>query len=239
MRRARVSARRCRSAVLLGSGLAVAVIALTVALLAGSGAAQAQFIAALALALAALASALSVVLLARAGRTVPAAGSPHGDTSNDPLTGLPNAMAMKEHLVRSAAHARRRVEPVSALLIDLCALGAINARYGRRSGDEALQAFAACLRDTLRANDVYGRMRDDKFLVLLPGTIRVQAEIVAERLCAHAAGIQLPGPAPVGLRLSVGCATAVQATADELLSAAQEELRCAKALRTPTGRVRA
>jgi len=227
---------------LLGLGLALVLIALTLALALSSSAAQARLLAALALAVGALASALSVALLVRAGTRAQAAEvaeSLQRAASNDPLTGLPNASAMKEHLVRAAAHARRRVEPVSALLIDLCGLGAINARYGRRSGDEALQAFSGCLRETLRANDVYGRMRDDKFLVLLPGTIRVQAEIVAERLCAHAAGIELPGPAPVGLRLSVGCATAVQATADELLSAAQEELRCAKALRTPAGRVRA
>jgi len=144
----------------------------------------------------------------------------------DPLTGLLNRATLEEHLVRAAAHARRRVEPLAVLVLDVRGLGEINERFGHDAGDELLCAFAACMRDALRADDVYGRIGEDEFLVLLPGTIRVQAEIVAERLRALAAEIALPSLAlPRGIELSVGCATAVDATADGILDAAHEDLR--------------
>jgi len=144
----------------------------------------------------------------------------------DPLTGLLNRATLEEHLVRAAAHARRRVEPLAALVLDVRRLCEVNERFGHDAGDELLRAFAACMRDALRADDVYGRIGEDEFLVLLPGTIRVQAEIVAERLRALAAEVRLPSlELPRGIELSIGCATAVDATADGILDAAHEDLR--------------
>lgn len=174
-------------------------------------------------------------VLEQRGRLRELEGSLEHSAQTDPLTGLLNDAALHEQLVRAAAHARRRVEPVSALVVNLCHLGEINDRFGHGAGDEVLRAFAGCMRTTLRADDVYGRLGEDEFLVLLPGTIRVQAEIVAERLQGLAAEIDIPGvQLPHGVELCVGCATAVRATPDGIMDVAREELVRARAQRPAT-----
>ena len=151
----------------------------------------------------------------------------------DPLTGLPNISTLSEQLVRVAAHARRRVEPMSVLLVDLSGVGEINERFGHSAGDELLCGFAACMRGTLRADDAYGRLGGDQFLVLLPGTIRVQAELVAERLRKVAARMSLERVELArGIEMSAGFATAIQATPDALMHAARADLHRVKSLRS-------
>lgn len=150
----------------------------------------------------------------------------------DALTGLLDAPALNEHLVHAAAHARRRVEPLSVLLVDVCGLAEMNERVGQDAGDEVLRALAGCMRETLRAEDVYGRLGGDRFLVILAGTIGVQAEIVAERLRALAAEVEFRRLGlHRGIELCIGCATAVRATPQALLEAAGEDLHRVKALR--------
>jgi diguanylate cyclase (GGDEF)-like protein len=150
----------------------------------------------------------------------------------DALTGLLDAPALNEHLVRAAAHARRRVEPLSVLLVDVCRLAEMNERAGHDAGDEVLRALAGCMRETLRGEDTYGRLGGDRFLVILAGTIGVQAEIVAERLRTRAAAVEFRRLGlQRGIELSIGCATAVRGTPQMLLEAASADLHRVKALR--------
>lgn len=159
---------------------------------------------------------------------------------HDPLTGLLNAPALNDYLVRAAARARRRVEPLSVLVLDVCELGEINKRLGPQAGDAVLREFATCMRDTLRAEDAYGRLDGDRFLVILTGTIGVQAEIAAERLRTVVSRTDFPGLEPGrGIELCVGSATGIRATPERLLDAAVEELRRVKALRRGSSTVRA
>lgn len=149
----------------------------------------------------------------------------------DPLTGLLNDAALGEHLIHAAAHARRRVEPLSVVILDVRALGDSNERFGRQGGDQKLRAVADCMRSTLRAEDVYGRLSGGRFLVILAGTIGVQAELVAERLAGLAARTELTLGLPRGVEVDTATATAVRATPEGLLQAAETELHRVKAVR--------
>jgi diguanylate cyclase (GGDEF)-like protein len=152
----------------------------------------------------------------------------------DSLTGLHNRRGLTEHLMRATAHARRRTEPVSVLLIDLDRFKHTNERLGHEAGDELLCAVADCMRDVLRSDDVYGRWGADEFLVALPGTNARQARFVAERLRTSAGEVQLSDIGlPDGVPMSIGVATAVHTHPEELLRAADVALYRAKA----TGRV--
>jgi GGDEF domain-containing protein len=75
----------------------------------------------------------------------------------DSLTGLCNRRAIEECLIRAAAHARRRGEPMSVLMIDLDRFKQTNDRHGHAAGDRVLCAVAACMRDELRAEEIPGR----------------------------------------------------------------------------------
>jgi diguanylate cyclase (GGDEF)-like protein len=148
----------------------------------------------------------------------------------DPLTGLLNRRALNEHLTRASAHARRRGEDLSVMMIDLDRFKETNDRFGHEAGDQVLCGIADCMRDALRADDVYGRWGGDEFLVALPSTGREQALIAAERLrdCAHGMSLSDIG-LPHGVQFSIGVATAIETTPAELVHAADVALYEAKA----------
>ncbi len=143
----------------------------------------------------------------------------------DPLTGLYNRRALSEQLARLIAHARRRREPISALMIDLDLFKQTNDCFGHEAGDRVLCAVADCLREVLRADDLYGRWGGDEFLIALPASDQNAAYAVAERLRAVASRVDLRDIAlPAGVPMSIGVASGVQTTSDELVRAADVAL---------------
>jgi diguanylate cyclase (GGDEF)-like protein len=147
----------------------------------------------------------------------------------DALTGLLNRRALNEHLARAAAHARRRDEPLSLMMIDLDHFKETNDEFGHEAGDQVLCAFAGCLRDALRADDIYGRWGGDEFLVALPATDGESAQTAAQRLlrCAQAVKLEKIG-LPDGIPFSIGLSTSTETTPAELVRAADIVLYEAK-----------
>lgn len=147
----------------------------------------------------------------------------------DALTGLLNRRALNEHLTRAAAHARRRDEPLSLMMIDLDRFKETNDQFGHEAGDQVLCAFAGCLRDALRADDIYGRWGGDEFLVALPATDGQSAKAAAARLrhCAQSLELGAIG-LPDGIPFSIGLATSTETTPAELVREADVVLYEAK-----------
>ncbi len=153
----------------------------------------------------------------------------------DTLTGLLNRRALGEQLARAASHARRHSEPLSVLMVDLDRFKQTNDRFGHEAGDRVLCALADCMRDALRADDIYGRWGGDEFLIALPATDEEHAHIAATRLRDCARLLQLGDIGlPEGVPFSVGVATATQSTPVELARAADVALYEAKSERPPT-----
>jgi len=151
----------------------------------------------------------------------------------DSLTGLYNRRGLTEHLTRAAARARRREEPLSVLMIDLDRFKETNDYFGHAAGDQVLCALAECMREVLRADDVYGRWGGDEFLVSMPSTNEDQASAVAQRLRQCAAAIDLSDIGlPQGIQMSVGVATAVHTRPEEIVHDADVALYEAKAARS-------
>jgi diguanylate cyclase (GGDEF)-like protein len=154
----------------------------------------------------------------------------------DALTGLLNRRALSEHLVRAAAHARRRREPLSVLMIDLDRFKEVNDRRGHAAGDRVLCAFAECLCDTVRAEEVCGRWGGDEFVVLMPCADAQDARVLAARLRTAARRADLHDVGlPAGVEMSVGVATAIFTSPDEVIHAADVALYEAKAARRGAG----
>ncbi|MDQ3067919.1 MAG: diguanylate cyclase, partial [Actinomycetota bacterium] len=74
--------------------------------------------------------------------------------STDALTGLPNARALRDSLIRMFAQASRSSLPLSAILCDLDNFKQINDVYGHEKGDQALAAASTALRSSLRESDL-------------------------------------------------------------------------------------
>lgn len=100
----------------------------------------------------------------------------------DPLTGLPNRIAIDEILTREIARNRRHEEYSAILYLDLDNFKDINDKLGHSSGDDLLERAALRIRTILREEDELARLGGDEFLVLLPNSNAEKSSLVAQRI---------------------------------------------------------
>lgn len=113
--------------------------------------------------------------------------------ATDGLTGLPNARALRDSLIRMIAQASRSQLPLTVVLCDLDNFKQINDVYGHDKGDQALAAASTALRGSLRESDLVGRYGGEEFLILLPATPLDGALTLAEKLRSELALVNVPG----------------------------------------------
>jgi len=156
----------------------------------------------------------------------------------DPLTRLYNRLtflrACEKELLLSARHNRS----FSILMLDLDHFKSVNDRFGHPVGDAALLAVVECMQRSVRGIDVLARWGGEEFAALLPNSSPEAAFIVAERMRANIAGIELPLPDrypgdPIFVRLTASIGIASYHPSDSIhtmLSRADRGLYLAKDL---------
>lgn len=151
------------------------------------------------------------------------------DAATDVLTGQPNRRALDKLMQQQVVLAERSAQPFSLLLLDIDHFKQVNDRHGHGIGDAALRAFAARVRDHLRAGDVCARFGGEEFVVVLPATTLPAAIEIAERLrCAVADSLLLLAP-PLTVTVSIGAAEfRLGLTPQQLLNMADEAVYAAK-----------
>jgi diguanylate cyclase (GGDEF)-like protein len=126
----------------------------------------------------------------------------------DPLTNTGNRIAMQQTLKREVEIARRTLQPLSVLMVDIDHFKRINDSHGHLVGDQALKSVASALKDSLRNIDMVFRYGGEELMVLLSSTNREAASMVGERLRMAVLGIQyLVENRAIELSVSLGCAT--------------------------------
>jgi len=153
---------------------------------------------------------------------------------SDPLTSLHNERFLSAWLAQEIARVRRYGLALSCLLVDLDHFREINEEKGEPYGDYLLTAFAKVLVQNIRTSDLAGRLRGGQFLVLLPGTSKEQAMIVARRLRRLAAeqkfvseGKGVKPSFSIGI---TGCRSDESPTQEDFLGRAREALARAKSV---------
>jgi diguanylate cyclase (GGDEF)-like protein/PAS domain S-box-containing protein len=101
---------------------------------------------------------------------------------SDPLTGLYNRRYLAEALERELVIAERHGHPVSVIMTDVDHFKTVNDHYGPLAGDEILRAFAALLKRSARASDIYCRYGGEEFVLVLPQMSAEKAVMRAEQL---------------------------------------------------------
>ncbi len=148
----------------------------------------------------------------------------------DPLTDTGNRIAMDQALHREVDLARRNLQPLSLLMLDVDHFKRINDNYGHSTGDEVLRALAATLKAQLRNIDMIFRYGGEEFLILLSNTSREAAAMVGERLRHAVQELQcLAQGQAIELSASLGCASLQPGeTVESLLRRADNALYIAK-----------
>jgi diguanylate cyclase (GGDEF)-like protein len=113
--------------------------------------------------------------------------------ATDSLTGLPNRRALQDTLRRMVAHAGRSLTPLTAIALDLDHFKQINDRFGHEKGDDVLAAVGQLLADTVRESDFAARAGGEEFSILLPDSDLEGALVIAEKLRAGIARLEVPG----------------------------------------------
>ena len=126
--------------------------------------------------------------------------------TRDPLTHLPNRLALDLRLTDELARARRCGSALTLAIWDIDFFKKINDTYGHKSGDKALAIIGKLLLKLCREMDFVGRFGGEEFVMLLPETNGNTALKLTDKLRAivensgfNANGIRIPITLSCGL----------------------------------------
>lgn len=100
----------------------------------------------------------------------------------DPLSQLMNRRALNEVVPREVARANRIGSALTFMAIDLENFKAINERFGSMEGNFVLVEFARMLKAVFRGADMVVRQGGDEFLIVMPETGELEADVPLQRL---------------------------------------------------------
>lgn len=104
-------------------------------------------------------------------------------TLQDGLTGLYNQTYIKRMLGKEIEKSSIN-SPLAFILMDIDDFKLYNDCFGHLAGDGILQKFGKLIKKCVRETDIVGRYGGDEFAVVLPGTDRETAMIIADRIRA-------------------------------------------------------
>lgn len=111
--------------------------------------------------------------------------------TTDPVTGVLKREAFLEMADREFRRSWRYNQPITAIILDIDDLSAINLQYGYTFGNHVLQMTAQACKSVIRSIDLIGRYAGDAFVILLLMTADEGARTVAERLRASINALRL------------------------------------------------
>ena len=154
----------------------------------------------------------------------------HSAATTDELTGLYNRRALEERLAAEISRSLRHQLHTSVLLLDLDRFKTVNDTMGHAAGDRLLVLVAKILKQQCRALDVVGRLGGDEFLVILPMTKPVEAQVFVARVQSSLRDMEKSSPEFGPCTLSMGIAESPRhgTTVSSILAAADTALYKAK-----------
>ena len=107
---------------------------------------------------------------------------PDQSALHDSLTALHTRAVLLAALEKEIRRAERFLHAFAMILVDVDHLAEINAKHGYGFGDRVLERIGIVIRNYFREHDWVTRSSEDTFAILLPETIRANAESLAEGL---------------------------------------------------------
>jgi diguanylate cyclase (GGDEF)-like protein/PAS domain S-box-containing protein len=125
----------------------------------------------------------------------------HYLTVTDPLTHIHNYRHFVNSLVYELKRIKRYQGELSMLMMDIDGFKSYNDHLGHVEGDELLKKFSLTVHLNLREIDIFCRYGGDEFVVILPGTGKEEAVLVAEKIrkAVENASFQRPVTLSIGV----------------------------------------
>lgn len=115
----------------------------------------------------------------------------------DELTGIHNRRFVMDVLQQQKAQHERRLEQVfSVCFVDLDHFKRVNDVFGHGKGDLVLKRFAEIAQKAVREEDYVGRFGGEEFVLVLVGTPKDNAVLVAERIRKQMTGLSISDELP-------------------------------------------
>jgi diguanylate cyclase (GGDEF)-like protein len=151
--------------------------------------------------------------------------------TTDGLTGALNRRRFFELADNELARYHRYKRPLAFIMIDVDHFRRINEEHGHQIGDQILRGFAGVVQRQIRKNDVFGRLGNDEWGLMLPETRLPGALDMCERIREECAQIVLEAEQrPLSVTVSIGVTevTKDNQTIDELCRRAEAALARAR-----------
>ena len=121
---------------------------------------------------------------------------------HDPLTGLPNRIALLNRVPEAMARALRQEKLMAICMLDLDDFKPVNDTYGHAAGDAILQVFGQRLQAAVRQTDFAARLGGDEFALVLENLNSINE---LERVLARVQqALETPFPLPDGHEVEIG-----------------------------------
>lgn len=126
----------------------------------------------------------------------------------DPLTGAINKRYWQELARHTLERAQRYKEPFAVLAIDIIQFKQIRLTYGQHGADSALLHLVTVCRKLTRSSDILARIENDRFVILLPRTQLLSAQMVTRKIHQQLANSPLFSSldTPYKLQVKIGVA---------------------------------
>ncbi|MEN8180233.1 MAG: GGDEF domain-containing protein [Pseudomonadota bacterium] len=125
----------------------------------------------------------------------------------DALTGVKNRAAFDSNFSREIELSRRKSSELSLIVLDIDFFKRVNDRFGHTVGDLVLKNVAQAVEATIRCSDALYRYGGEEFVVVLNGTDREGAQLLAERIRQNVESLHFSSPKNLNVTLSLGVTT--------------------------------
>lgn len=102
--------------------------------------------------------------------------------NTDYLTQCINRMGFVNIGNMEVEKAKRYMQKLSAIAIDIDHFKYVNDKYGHSTGDEVLRAIAFLLKENVRSSDILARTGGEEFMILVSNVSMEQTSLFAEKL---------------------------------------------------------
>ncbi|WP_049786638.1 sensor domain-containing diguanylate cyclase [Evansella cellulosilytica] len=100
----------------------------------------------------------------------------------DELTDLPNRLMIFKHVKKALARSKRQEHNLAVMFIDLDGFKNVNDTMGHDAGDTLLKDVATRLSESVREEDLTGRLGGDEFILVLEEVQNEEIEMIAKRI---------------------------------------------------------